>query len=111
MTYTIWHDGIMIGESDFDHPNPTGNPQQRAGTFRPTTYGRQLFPRLTGIMTATADLKDHFERTGVDPDTLDFDDLHGVFDSTEAGRKVVDIGRALSDVEIRDDRSRPLEFK
>ena len=37
MTYTFWHSGILIGESDleeaYDHP------RQHGGVFRPTDYG------------------------------------------------------------------------
>jgi hypothetical protein len=111
MTYTLWHAGIMIGESAFDHPNPLGNPGQRAGTFHPTAYGRALFPRLSGIMTASADMADYLAARGLDPDTMDVDALDTAFEDSEAGRKIVDIGRALSEVEIRDEHSHPLPFK
>ena len=111
MTYTIWHAGIMIGESAFDHPNPNGNPLQRAAIFAPTTYGRTLLPRLTGLLTAAADLKDHLESEGLDPERLDPGTITDMLDTTPGGRMIVDVGRTLSEVEIRDARSRPLRFK
>ena len=111
MTYTIWHDGIMIGESDFDRENPDGNPRQRAGIFTPTSYGQELFPRLTGILTASSALKDELEAQGLDPDEMDRDEVANMMETSAAGQKVIDIGRVLSQVEIRDERSHPLRFK
>ena len=37
MTYTFWHSGILIGDSDLDETSD--NPGQRAGIFQPTPYG------------------------------------------------------------------------
>ena len=111
MTYTIWHAGIMIGESAFDQPNPDGNPLQRAAIFVPTSYGRTLLPRLTGLLTAAADLKDHLVSEGLDPERLDADTITDILDTTPGGRMIVDVGRTLSEVEIRDAQSRPLPFK
>jgi hypothetical protein len=50
MPYTLWHCGVLIGETDFEEPGR--RPPQYAGIFRPTDYGLVVFPRLTGILTA-----------------------------------------------------------
>ena len=111
MTYTLWHAGVMIGETDFAHKNPVPNPRQRAGIFHPTSYGERLLPRLSGILSACSGLKDDIEARGLDPDAMDTDGIVDVLETTDAGRKVIDVGRALSEVEIRDRTGRQLQFK
>lgn len=109
MTYKLWHSGVLIGESDLDQPGL--HRRQRAGAFRPTDYGRVLFPRLTGMLTAGAALKRELEARGLDPEAASRDQAMEIFETTDAGRKIVDIGRALSDVEIRDAGGKPKPFK
>lgn len=108
MPYTLWHCGVLIGETDFSNKGRRRN--NWADVFRPSSYGVQLFPRLTGMLTAAADLKDELKRRGlVDPPSQD-SAAPDLFESTPAGRKVVDIGRTLSEVEIRDAKGVRVEF-
>ena len=107
MTYTLWHCGVLIGETDFeDEHGDSAAPMPRglhmAGVFRPTEHGRTLLPRLCGMMTAAADLKDELNRRGLDPDDVPPDVMMHLFESTPAGAHIIDIGRVLSDVELRD---------
>lgn len=107
MPYTLWHCGVLIGETDFG--NHGRRRRQWADVFRPTRYGLEVFPRLTGMLTAAADLKDEMKRRGI----RDFeaeDAAPDLFASTDAGKKVVDIGRHLSEVEIRDPSGARVEF-
>ena len=108
MTYTFWHSGILIGESDLE--DATGHPGQRGGVFRPTAYGLEVFPRLTGILSAGHALKTHLDANGLSPDEMDPDQIEDVLDTTAAGKKILDIGRMLSDVEVRAPDARRLEF-
>jgi hypothetical protein len=110
MTYTIWHAGVLIGDSDFDQGNPE-RPGHVAGVFRPTSHGREIFPLLTGIMTASADLKDELASRGLTEDDMSADEVENILDNTPAGRKVIDIGRNLSEIELRDPTGKLLEFK
>jgi hypothetical protein len=107
MPYTLWHSGVLIGETDFEGEERHG--QHLAGIFRPTIYGRELFPRLTGMLTAGADMKDEMASRGLSEDTMNGDDVVDLFETTAAGKKVVDIGRALSEVELRDPSGHALE--
>jgi len=107
MTYTLWHRGVLIGETDFEDEHGDGEaPIPRglhlAGVFRPTEHGRTLLPRLCGIMTAAADLKEELTSRGLDPDVVPPDVMMHLFESTPAGAHIIDIGRVLSDVELRD---------
>jgi hypothetical protein len=109
MTYTFWHSGILIGESDLEEAS--GNPGQRGGVFRPTAYGLEVFPRLSGILSAGNALKNHLDANGLDPEALKPDEIDELLDNTPAGRQIIDVGRMLSDVEMRAPDGRRLEFK
>jgi len=108
MLHTFWHCGVLIGDADLqEDPH---RPQQRAGVFRPTQYGLQIFPRLTGILTAGHALKEYLDANGLDPDEMERHEIEKVLDTTPAGRKVIDIGRTLCDVELRASDGARLEF-
>jgi len=108
MTYTFWHSGILIGESDLDETS--GHPGQRGGVFRPTAYGLEVFPRLSGILSAGHALKTHLEANGLSPEEMDSDEVDDLLDTTPAGQKIIDIGRMLSEVEMRAPDGQRLEF-
>ena len=108
MSYSFWHSGILIGESDLDQPG--NHPRQIGGFFRPTAYGFDIFPRLTGILTAGHAFKEHLESKGLELEELDKNEVADLLDTTPAGRKIIDIGRMLSDVELRGPDGRQLEF-
>ena len=109
MPYTFWFSGILIGESDFEDRCTT--PRQHAGAFRPTAYGLEIFPRLTGILSAGRALLAQLDADERSPDTMDAHEIEESFETRSAGRKVVDIGRALSDVEMRAPDGTKLEFE
>jgi hypothetical protein len=108
MTYTFWHSGILIGESDFDESS--GYPRQRAGVFLPTAYGVEVLPRLSGILSAGHALKAHLDANGLSPDDMNARQVEDVLDTTAGGQKILEIGRMLSEVQIRAPDGRPLEF-
>jgi hypothetical protein len=108
MAYTVWHCGILIGESDLEEASD--NPRQRGGVFWPTAHGLRLLPRLTGMLTAAHALKVHLDANGLSPDVMEEGDIEELFDTTPAGQKVLDIGRMLSDVELRAPDGNRLEF-
>ncbi len=107
MAYSFWHSGILIGEADLA-PDPK-EARHLAGVFNPTAYGLEIFPRLTGFFSAAHQLKMNLEDNGLCPEEMDREVEH-VFDTTPAGRKIIDIGRALSDVEMRSPDGKRMEF-
>jgi hypothetical protein len=109
MAYTFWHSGVLIGESDLEEASD--NPQQHGGVFRPTAYGLEIFPRLTGILSAGYALKMHLEANGLSPEEMNQGEIDELLDTTPAGEKIIDIGRMLSEVEMRAPDGRRLEFK
>lgn len=108
MPHTLWHCGILIGDADLEE-NPN-RPQQRAGIFRPTEYGLQIFPRLSGILSAGHALKEYLDTQGLDPDEMERDEIEKVLDTTPAGQRVIDIGRTLCEVELRAPDGARLDF-
>ena len=104
MTYTLWHCGSLIGETDFEGSDGAPFDPDRlhmAGVFRPTEYGRSLLPRLCGMLTACSELKKEMVLRGVaDGDDLSPDEIEHLFMTTRSGAHIIDIGRVLSDVEL-----------
>lgn len=110
MRHTLWHCGVLIGEAKMQ-VNPA-QPRQIVGEFRPTAYGRELLPRLTGVLSAAAALKDEMATRGISEESVT-DPVTGpdLIESMPGGRKMVDIGRTLSEVQLRDPSGIALEFK
>ena len=108
MAYTFYHAGVLIGKSKLE--DRSGNPRQRGGVFWPTPHGLELFPRLTGILTAGMALRAHMKELGLHEDEMDKDQVIDMLDNTPAGQKILDIGRTLSEVEVRAPDGRRLEF-
>ena len=108
MAHTFWHSGILIGESDLEESSQ--HPRQRGGVFRPTAYGLEIFPRLTGILSAGHALKTHLEANGLSADEMRDAEIDDFLDATPAGKKLIDIGRTLADVEMRAPDGERLEF-
>ena len=109
MTYTFYHAGILIGESDLE--DVAANRRQRAGVFRATGYGMDIFPRLTGILSAGHALEKHLEANGLSLDKMERAEIDHLLDTVPAGQKIIDIGRMLSEVEIHAPNDDPLEFE
>ena len=108
MSYTFYHCGVLVGKSDLE--GASSNPRQRGGVFWPTTHGLQVFPRLSGMLTAAHALKTHLDANGLSPDEMHKGDVEELLETTPAGQRIIDIGRMLSDVEMRAPDGRRLEF-
>jgi len=109
MPYTFYHSGTLIGESNLE--DVAANRRQRAGVFRPTAYGMDIFPRLTGILSAGHALQQFLDANGLSPDDMEKAEIERLLDTTPAGQKIIDIGRMLSEVEIRTPSGSPQEFE
>ncbi|HEY2378136.1 MAG TPA: hypothetical protein VGH98_19325 [Gemmatimonadaceae bacterium] len=107
MTYTLWHRKQLIGETDFEQENGESAPQRGerchlVGSFHPTAYGQRLLPRLCGMLTAGFELKEELVRRGLPADDPPPEIVEQLFETTAAGAHIIDIGRVLSEVELRD---------
>ena len=108
MPYTFYHCGVLVGVSDLEATSR--NPRQRGGIFWPTAHGLHLFPRLSGMLTAAHALRTDLDANGLCPDQMGNGDIDELLETTPAGQKVIDIGRMLSDVEMRAPDGRRMEF-
>jgi hypothetical protein len=72
-------------DTDFDEGGR--RPPQYAGVFRPTDYGRAVFPRLSGILTAASGLKDQLEARGLSEDDIAGNEVADLLDTTPEGGK------------------------
>ena len=106
MTYTFWHCGVQIGETNFEQTHG----RQKLGVFRPTAYGLEIFPRLSGTLSAASQLRDDMQARGVTEEN-DPDVIQDLLESTEGGRAMIELGRTLSEVELHDPKGKRLEFK
>jgi hypothetical protein len=106
MTYTLLHRKQLIGEADLEENDPRAPRFDErchlAGIFRPTPYGRHLLPRLCGFLSAGLTLKEELTRRGVAAQDPPPEIVEQLFETTEAGAHIIDIGRVLSEVELRD---------
>lgn len=112
MTYTLWHRKQLIGETEFEQERTAprlGKGSHMAGVFHPNDYGRRLLPRLCGILTAGFDLKEELLRRGLPTEDPPADVVEELFETTEAGAHIIDIGRVLSEVELHDPAGIPLK--
>ena len=109
MTYTFWHSGVFIGDSELEEPSD--EPGQRAGMFHPTPYGLEIFPLISGILSVGHALKMHMDANGLDAEEMDKDQVIALLDKTPAGQKLIDLGRMLSEVEMHGPDGKPLPFK
>jgi hypothetical protein len=109
MTYTFWHCGVLIGRSALDHPGR--EPGQRGGTFHPTDHGLEIFPRLTGILSAGHALRLQLEAKELSPETMAREEIEELLDTSPAGQKILDLGRMLSEIEVRAPDGSRMEFE
>jgi len=107
MSYTFYHCGVLIGQSDLEAEPPV--PGQHGGVFWPTTYGLQLFPRLTGLLSATHALRTQLEANGLCPERVDHRVIDELLETTPEGRKILSLGRIASDIELRAPDNRRIE--
>jgi hypothetical protein len=110
MPYTFYHSGILIGESNLEDVTDNRR-RQRAGVFRATAYGMDIFPRLTGILSAGHAMVQHLEANGLSVDDMERAEIERLLDTTPAGQKIIDVGRMLSEVEIRTPGGARQEFE
>ena len=108
MRYTFYHAGVLIGESKLEDAR---SKRERAGVFHPTAYGLDIFPRLTGILSAGHALETHLRENGLSLNDMEKAEIEHLLDTNPAGQKIIDIGRMLSEVEIQAPNGTRKEFE
>jgi hypothetical protein len=109
MPHTVWHCGVLMGDADMQE-NPD-RPQQIVGVFRATAYGREVLPRVAGLLSAAADLKAEMAASGLSEEAIQSgEDVERFLDSSPAGQALIEAGRTLVDVELRSPDGATLPF-
>lgn len=98
MTYTFWHDGLLIGQADLRES--ADHPRHFAGIFYPTAYGLEVYSRVAGLFSAAHSLKARIEPTESLSDH--FAKPESSLDSTPEGQRVMGISQRLTRIEVRD---------
>jgi hypothetical protein len=99
MKYTLWLNGHLLGDTRLEHKNPSG--AQRMGGLRPTAYGLELLPGLSGFLSAASALKKALEQAGIDPDK-DADRTLELMETMPEGARFSELVKALSQLELRE---------
>jgi hypothetical protein len=105
--FTLYHLGQEVGSTDFAHAGSA--PNQRLGAFLPTPYGTAFLPRITGLLEAGLELKLAMEREGIDPDA-DPDAITSALETLPEGRRLLDVGRATTELELRNEHGVRVPF-
>ena len=101
MSYTVWMDGIKIGETAFDVRHGT---DRRAGIFHPTELGLSMLPGITTMGPALLDVGRMCRERGVDIDdpALDTDSSTEEVFQTPEGHRVLEAARQIARLELHD---------
>jgi hypothetical protein len=98
MPYTLTLNGVVIGETDFEH---TGRgPRQQAGIFRPTPLGLDVLPQVTGMFAASLAFTRVVEQRKSEIETAD--GIVALMENTPEGRKLIEHARVIDQLELRD---------
>ena len=106
MPYTLWHAGIQIGETAFEQTHG----RQKIGVLRPTAYGLEILPKLIGFLSAASNLKDEMASRGMTADG-ELRGLDALLKSSDPGRRILDLGKELREVEVHDGTGKRIEFR
>lgn len=99
MPYTLLLNGVLIGETDFEHKGQ--GPRQQAGVFRPAPSGLTDLPRITGMFAASLAFMRVVERNKSTLDSRE-DAALTLLENTPEGRKLIEHAKVIEQLELRD---------
>lgn len=100
MKYTLWLNGHLLGETRLEHRNPVGT--QRMGGLRPTAYGLELLPGLSGFLSAASALKKAMHDVGISDPDKELDRTMALMETLPEGERFSELVKALSQLELRE---------
>ena len=98
MPYTLSLNGVVIGETDFEHKGR--GPLQQAGIFRPTALGLDVLPQVTGMFAASLAFTRVVEQRKSEIETAD--GVVRLMENTPEGRKLIEHAKVIDQLELRD---------
>jgi hypothetical protein len=98
MPYTLSLNGVVIGETDFEHKGR--GPRQQAGIFRPTPLGLAMLPQVTGMFAASLAFTRVVERRKSEIENAD--GILTLMENTPEGQKLIEHAKVIDQLELRD---------
>ena len=98
MPYTLSLNGVVIGETDFEHKGR--GPRQQAGIFRPTASGLEVLPRVTGMFAASLAFTRVVEQRKAEIETAE--SVMFLMENTPEGRTLIEHAKVIDQLELRD---------
>ena len=109
MSYSVWLDGIRIGDTDLELRHGLG---RRGGVFHPTEVGLTVLPGITAMGPALLDLGQLCRENGVNTkDGVDIDRATEGVLGTDAGRRMLAAAEEISRLELHDDAGRIVRWE
>ena len=108
MPYTLLLNGVLIGETDFEHQGQ--GPRQQAGVFRPAPTGLNDLPRITGMFAASLAFMRVVERNKSALESRE-DTALTLLETTPEGRRLVEHAKVIEQLELRDPEGKTLPIE
>jgi hypothetical protein len=111
MSFSLWHRGTLIGETDFGLGRLPGG--RRAGVFHPAPSGMTVLPALTAMAPALFGLGAAMDRLPLSDEDIerDTDAAIEAFARSPEGRRVLAAAEQIADLELRDASGKHIEFQ
>ena len=111
MSFTLWKQGVMIGETDFALGGRRG--RQRIGAFHPTPSGMLALPAITAMAPALLECGAVLKQLPLSDEELerDGDAALALFERTPEGRRVLAAAEQIAQLELRDPSGKPVTFE
>ena len=99
MSYTVWLDGTLIGETNLELRH---GERRRAGVFHPTELGLSVLPGITAMGPALLDTGRVCRQQGIDTsdDQVLSEDLAEEVFGTEPGKRVLEAAKVIARLEL-----------
>ena len=110
MSYTVWLDGTLIGESNLELRH---GGRRRAGIFHPTDLGLSVLPGITAMGPALLDTGRACKERGINTDDdslLSEEEAEQLF-TTGEGKRVIEAAKVISRLEVRNPAGDLIEWE
>ena len=110
MHFTLWHRGVLVGQTDLLLGGLPGG--SRAGVFQPAPSGMTILPALTAMAPALLKLSEAMARLPLSEEDLDrnAESALEAITSLPEGRRMLAAAEQMIDLELRDPTGKPVPY-
>lgn len=105
MPYTLRLEGVVVGETDFEHKGQ--RPRQQAGVFRPAPSGMAALPQITGMFAASLAFTRVVERNRTSSQANAIE----LLEKTPEGQRLVEHAKVIERLELLDPNGNALAIE